>query len=119
MGSAPALGRNVQPNPRDRPPTKLPASGLLPDRLNRLGGRSPLAGDGERARPRLRFSAQPEEIALTLNRPQAGSYLIGLTRLKVGARLRAIRISAALGRNVQPEPRGSPSHEIARKQAPT
>ena len=44
-------------------------------RLNRLGGWSPLAGDEERARPRLPFSARPRGIALPRNRPQAGSYL--------------------------------------------
>ena len=46
IGDATALGRNVQPDPVDLPPTKSPASGLLPSeainslRVNATGTRS-------------------------------------------------------------------------------
>ena len=58
-------------------------------------------------------------IALPRNRPQAGFYLIDLTGLEVGARLRAIGSAPALGCRFQADPRESRSHEIARKRAPT
>ena len=44
---------------------------------------------------------------------------IGLTGLEGGARLRAMRSATAPGCKFQPDPGGSRSHEIARKQAPT
>ena len=50
----------------------------------RLGGRSPLAGDRERARPRVSFEAA-RPVALPRNRPQAGSYLNGFIGFEVGA----------------------------------
>ena len=84
----------------------------------RLGGRSPLTGDRDTSRPPLPFEAA-RPVAPPRNRPQAGSYLIGLTGLKGGARLRAMGSAPAPGCDVQPDPRGSRSHEIARKQAPT
>ena len=83
----------------------------------RLGGRSPLAGDRERARPRVSFEAA-RPVALPRNRPQAGSYLNGFIGFEVGARLRAIGSATAPRCHLRPPVR-SRSHEIARKRAPT